>query len=89
MFNRYLTRMGIQHTIILVCYPCANGLVERYNGIIRAGLHKMFAALPGVPLRDYLPEILVGLHLLPTKMGLIPFFLLYKQEPRWPVGADP
>ena len=81
--------MGIKHTIISVCHPRANGLVERYNGIIRAGLRKMFAALPGVPLRDYLPEILVGLRLLPTKMGLSPFFLLYKQEPRWPVGADP
>ena len=74
--------MGIKHTIILVCHPHANGLVECYNGIIRAGLSKMFAALPGVPWQEYLHEILVGLRLLPTKMGLSPFFLLYKQKPQ-------
>ena len=49
----------------------------------------MFAALPGVPWQEYLPEILVGLCLLPPKMGLSPFFLLYKQELQWLVGADP
>ena len=73
--------MGIKHTIISVCHPRANGLVERYNGIIYAGLRKMFAPLPGVPWQEYLPEIFVGLRLLPTKIGLSSFFLLYKQEP--------
>ena len=58
--------MGIKHTILLVCHPRENGLVECYNSIIRTGLRKMFAALPEVPWQEYLPEILVGLRLLPT-----------------------
>ena len=31
----------------------------------------------------------MDLRLLPTKMGLSPFLLLHKQEPNWPVGANP
>ena len=40
-FSRYLSRMVIQHAMISVVHPRANGLVERYNGVIRAGLRKM------------------------------------------------
>ena len=39
-FIDYLHRMGIQHRLISVAHPRANGLVERYNGVIRRGLRK-------------------------------------------------
>ena len=37
-FHTYLERMGIRHSLISVAHPRANGLIERYNGVIRRGL---------------------------------------------------
>ena len=42
--------------------------------------------MPGIHWSEVLPEVLAGMHLLPTRVGLSPFMLLYKQAPRWPLG---
>ena len=63
-----------------------HGFVERYNGIIRRVLQKQVAAIPGIHSKETLPEVLAGLHMLPTRVGLSPFLLLYKQEPLWLLG---
>ena len=42
--------------------------------------------MPGVHWSEVLPEVLAGMRLLPTRVGLSPFTLLYKQAPRWPLG---
>ena len=34
-FADYLSSMGVNHQVISVAHPRANGLVERYNGVIR------------------------------------------------------
>ena len=72
--------------MISVAHPRANGLVERYNGVIRRGLRMQLAALPGIHPKEALPDVLAGLRLLPTRIGYSPFQLLYKQTPRWPLG---
>ena len=60
---------GVRHSLILLQYPQANGLVERYNGVILAGLQCIAAAVPGAPLQDILPEVLAGLRFLPCLVG--------------------
>ena len=40
-FAAYLREMGIRQQTILPQHPRANGLVERYNGLVLAGLRRM------------------------------------------------
>ena len=70
--------MGIRHSLISVAHSRANGLVERYNGVIRRGLCKQLAAMPGFHIKEALPEVLGDLRMLPTRIGLSPFLVLYK-----------
>ena len=84
--HQYLDRLGIHHSLISVAHPCTNSLVERYNGVICRGLQKQLAVTPGIHLKEVLPEVLVGQRILPTRVGLSPFLLLFKQKPRWPLG---
>ena len=77
-FHQYLERMGILHYLISVAHPRANGLVEHYNGVIRHGLCKQLAAMPGIHPKEALPEFLGGLRMLPTRIGLSPFLVIYK-----------
>ena len=55
--------------------------MERYNGIILAGLQCMATAVPGTPLQDILPEVLAGLHFLPHRVGYQPHLVAFKQFP--------
>ena len=68
-FAHYLADMGMRHSLILPYHPRANSLVERYNGIILAGLRCMATAVPGAPLQDILPDVLAGLRFLPRRVG--------------------
>ena len=61
--------MGVQHRLILLQHPQANGLVERYNGLVVAGLRRMLVAVPGATWEEVLPEVLAGLRLLPKRLG--------------------
>ena len=45
-FADYLRVHGIDHALISTMHPRANGQVERMNGCIKAGLHRMMAACP-------------------------------------------
>ena len=78
--------MRIRHSVILAAHPRANGLVEQYNGVIHHGLCKQLVAMPGIHPQEALPEVLAGVRLLPTRLSLSPFLLLYKQAPRWSLG---
>ena len=42
--------------------------------------------MPGIHPKEALQKVLVGLRMLPTRVGLSPLLLLYKQEPWWPLG---
>lgn len=46
LFQSYCDSLGVKIMAIYTAHPQANGLVERYNGVIRAGLRKLSAANP-------------------------------------------
>ena len=57
-------------------------MVERYNGVVKAGLRKMEAACRSGEWITHLPEVLAGMRFLPTSLGVPPYVLAFKQEPR-------
>ena len=65
---------------VYTSHPQANGLVERYNGVIKQGLRKMASLHPTVPWTDHLPTVLAGLRFLPTRLGVPPAWVVFKQE---------
>ncbi len=81
-FQKYCDHMGIKLMVVYTAHPQANGLVERYNGVIRQGLRKMAAGNPKVPWTDLLPTVLAGLRFLPTRVGWPPAWVVFKQEVR-------
>jgi hypothetical protein len=54
--------MGVRVSTISTANPRANGLVERYNGCIKAGFRKCVQACPEASWWDFLPDILAGLR---------------------------
>jgi hypothetical protein len=64
--------------MVFRAHPQANGLVERYNGVLRSGIRKMLTCAPDVPWTDHLPAILAGLRFLPTRLGLPPAWVAFK-----------
>ncbi len=64
-----------------VNHPAANGLVERYNGVIKAGLRKLRVACSGGEWYEFLDDVIAGLRMLPGVAGVSPFLAVYKQEP--------
>ena len=82
-FAAYLRSAGVQQALISVRHPRANGLVERYNGCIKAGLRKLKSSFPTQPWYELLGDVLAGLRMLPGKLGVSPFLVVYKQSPVW------
>ncbi len=81
-FQKYCQRLGVHIMVVYTAHPQANGLVERYNGVLRSGLRKMAAAHPSVPWTDLLPSVLAGLRFLPTRLGFTPACVVFKQAVR-------
>jgi hypothetical protein len=79
-FQQYCESMGIRVMAVYTAHPQANGLVERYNGVIKAGLRKMAALHPTITWVDLLPTVLAGLRFLPTRLGVPPAWIVFKQE---------
>jgi transposase InsO family protein len=77
-FQEYCEYLGIKILTIYTAHPQANGLVERYNGVIRAGLRKSATFKPDVPWTELLPAILAGLRFLPTRLGYPPAWIAFK-----------
>ena len=72
---------------VFTAHPQANGLVERYNGVIRGGLRKLQAADPGRSWVEVLPTVLAGMRFLPTRLGYPPAWIVFKQQVQVP-GID-
>lgn len=79
-FREYCDGWGIRRVPIFTAHPQANGLVERYNAVIRAGLRKLAAAQEGRPWTELLPTVLAGMRFLPTRLGYPPAWLVFKQQ---------
>ena len=75
--------------LIYSAHPRANGLVERYNKVIKEGLRK-FVVAAGARFSwvEFLGDIAAGLRMLPTRNGYSPFLLVFKQSPQWGGWGD-
>jgi hypothetical protein len=70
--------------LIYSAHPRANGLVERYNKVVKEGLRKFIVAVGAqYSWCDYIGDIAAGLRMLPTRNGYPPFLLVFKQSPHW------
>ena len=78
LFDVYLRELGVDHRIISTSYPRANGLIERYNRCIKEGLRKMSTLVGTIAWDEVLPEVLAGLRMLPTRLGVSPHLLIFK-----------
>jgi hypothetical protein len=83
-FARYCEEVAIRLDIASVAHPCANGQVERSNGLVLSGIKpRLIEPLeksPGCWL-DELPAMLWSLRTTPNRStGYTPFFLVYGAE---------
>ena len=62
VFAEYLREKGIYHAVISTAHPRANGLVERYNGIIIDGFRRFTTMMPEGYWWEFLPDVLAGLR---------------------------
>ena len=71
---------------ISTMHPRANGLIERYNREVKAGLRRIITMCPRAQWYEALPDVIRGLRILPTTTtGFSPFQLTFKQEPALPI----
>ena len=61
-------------------------MVVRYNGMLCSGIRKLLVDCKEVNWVQLLPEVLLGLHFLPSQIDLSPYTLAIKAEPTWPVA---
>jgi hypothetical protein len=83
-FARFREEVGIRLDIASVAHPCANGQVERSNGLILVGIKprliEPLEKTPGCWL-DELPSVLWSLRTTPNRStGYTLFFLVYGAE---------
>ena len=78
-FKTYLESIGCKQVLIYSAHPRANGLVERYNKVIKEGLRKFIVAAGAqFAWTDFVGDIAAGLRMLPTRLGYSPFLLVFK-----------
>ncbi len=77
-FDKYLRELGVDHRIISTAHPRANGLIERYNRSLKEGIRKMTTLVGEIAWDEVLPEVLAGLRMLPTKLGVSPHLMIFK-----------
>ncbi len=85
-FSELSCQLGIKLVKISTMHPRANGLIERYNREVKAGLRRIITMCPRAQWYEALPDVIRGLRILPTTTtGFSPFQLTFKQEPTLPV----
>ena len=81
----YLASIGVRPRRINTGNSRAEGLGERFIGVLRVHLRKVTLANPGTHWVDWLPDTLYAMRTLVSRAhGYTPFRLLYKQEPVFP-----
>ena len=68
----------MDHRVISTANPRANRLVERYNRVIKEGIRKMITLVGEIAWDEVLPEVLAGLRMLPTRLGVSPHLIVFK-----------
>lgn len=66
-FREYLKRHGIVHSLISTRNPRANGQVERYVAIFKAGMRRFLDSCPGGRWWEFIADVARGVRLQPTK----------------------
>ncbi|KAM3372219.1 hypothetical protein ACQJBY_019219 [Aegilops geniculata] len=89
---QYCSISGIQLDLASVAHPQSNGMVERANGLILAGIKPRLVELlvrsPGSWLHE-LPTVLWSLRTTPNRStGFTPFFLVYGAEAIIPTDIE-
>lgn len=75
-------RLGIRHIRTSAYHPETDGMVERYNGTLKAGIRKYLAHFHG-EWHKALPHLMFAFREQPhSSTGLSPFELLYGRNPR-------
>ena len=87
-FIRYLESIGCTHSPVFVAHPRANGLAERYVAVVKAGCRKYKSLSPNTTWVNHLGDIAAGLRMLPTRVGVSPYLIVFKQEPHWGVVSQ-
>ena len=82
-FDKYLHELGVDLGGLRTTHQRANGLIERYNCTLKEGIRKMTTLVGGIAWDEVLPEVLAGLRMLPTKLGVSPHLMIFKQPVRW------
>ena len=77
-FAAYLASIGVQQAYISTAHPRANGLVERYNACIKAGIQRLCSSLPGAEWSECIFDVVAGLRFLPVRSGYTPYLLAFK-----------
>ena len=72
-----------------MAYPHTNGLVERYNGVVYAGTRKIITSCPEAHWTKVIGDKLAGLSLLPTRLRLSLYSLVFKQALAWIAAHSP
>ena len=62
--------MGIHKSCNSMVQPFTNGLIERCNGVVYAGIRKMITAYLETHWIEVIGNTLAGLHLMPSGIGL-------------------
>ena len=77
-FATYLASIGVQQAYISTAHPRANGLVERYNACIKAGIRRLCSSLPRAEWYTCISDMVAGLRFLPVRLGYTPYLLAFK-----------
>ena len=63
-FDDYLKANAIQHRVISTMNPRANGMVERFNRTIKAGIRKLLGMSPDLRWWEVIPDVVRGMRVI-------------------------
>ena len=80
-----LRTLGVTQCVISPRHPRSNGLVERYNRVVKSTIRSYLLMHPDTIWEDWLGEIAFGIRTgFSRTHGFSPYFLFFKQDPILP-----
>ena len=69
--------------------PRANGMVERFNRTIKAGIRKLLGMSPDLRWWEVIPDVVRGMRVIAQRStGASPYLLAFKQPPAVAVANE-